>query len=525
MKFKELEKDEALVSKIKEIYNRKDIKWDNKIDGILDLVGRSVTERTIRRWLVSLGCKERIVPVIELEQLETAKIREHDKTKKFFIITAAQSCTKINKQFWENLKKYTEHINGELLVIPYRYRNPTVAGETIKEEWWDGEIQDHLTLNRHHLCNQMVVLSDVKIQPTASMPLNSLENMTGEYSCIVGHPRVHLKSLPVYGPRPKIMMTTGNLTKPNFSDSKIGKISEFHMTYGAVIVEVSSEDNDIFYCRQITASDNGNFNDLYWNVSNGIVTRNKGIDSIVKGDIHQPFANANVLHQSFNVLLKKLKCEEIFLHDLVDFKSINHHESNNFIQTYRNEVNGYGSLKKEIDHVLEWLKTIKHMNICVVRSNHDDFLEKFIIQTDIRKYNKNTLEYFEYATVLLEGKAPKGLLAYIIEKEIPEIKCLALDDVYIRKNHLLSSHGSVGISGSRGNIKQFKSLNIKMISGHGHDVSRMDGAAQVGCNCELDMGYNHGPSKWVHGDIIIHHDSKIQHILYLGPNSEFTLMD
>jgi len=80
-----------------------------------------------------------------------------------------------------------------------------------------------------------------------------------------------------------------------------------------------------------------------------------------------------------------------------------------------------------------------------------------------------------------------------------------------------------GVSGSRGNINQFKRLNTKIVTAHGHGVARYDGAVQVGCNCALRQGYNHSASDWVHSDVIIHKsDGKCQHILYIGPDAEFT---
>ena len=174
---------------------------------------------------------------------------------------------------------------------------------------------------------------------------------------------------------------------------------------------------------------------------------------------------------------------------------------------------------------MEFLEKIKHLNIRIVNSNHDRFLESFIINSDIKRANINTLKYLEYAKVLLEGKAPKGLLAYIIEQRFPEIKCLGRDDSYMVKGVELACHGSDGISGSRGNAKQYKSLHIKVLTAHGHNVVRFDGSAQVGCNCLKRLGYNHSASSWVHGDIILHNDGKYQHILYLGPNSEYTILE
>lgn len=510
------------VEYIKKTYSDKSLAWDERMGILMSRFGKS--ERTIRKWLVKLGIKEREDTTIVSEQIVAAKQKQHDVKKKRFLITAAQNATKINLGFWKNLLEYSEFIDAEILVIPYRYHNPTsiLLDADRREEWWDDKIVPYLTLNRHDLNNKITILSDVKIQPTAILPLTSLESLCRE-SCVVGHPRIHMKSLPVLDDKPRIMFTTGNLTKPNFTDSKIGKISEFHLTYGAVIVEI--KDDDTFFARQITAKASGDFNDLYWNVSDGKVTRNTEVAALVKGDIHYGAHDENVIKRSFNELIPKLKPGEIFLHDLGDFKSVNPHEEKDWVQQYKNEVNGLSSLKKEIDKILGFLETIKKYNLVVVFSNHDNFLDRFIINADPKKNIKNALEFVEYAKVLLEDKAPNGLLGYIINQKYPNIKVLPRDGSYKIKGWELSKHGMDGTCGSRGNIQQFKRLNTKIVTGHAHGVARFDGAVQVGCNCKLRQGYNHAASDWVHSDVIIHNDGKCQTILYIGPNAEFTTFE
>jgi len=520
MKFKKLtEEDKEYIASV---YKNKDLSWD---DRMVDLCNKfSISERQLRRWCSEkLGLKERVEGTVSTEQLEVAKTKELNSDKKFFLITAVQNASKINLSFWNNLKTYAEYLDAQILVIPYTYHNPTNP-LVIKEDgdmWWPKEVEDYLTLNRHNINENFSILSDVVISPTAIMPLTNLESMTGEHSCCVASPRIHMKSLPVFGDRPKLMFTTGTLSKPNFTKTKIGKISEFHSTYGALLIE---KDGKEFYARQITGKDNGSFNDLWYHVDNENISRNKSVPALIKGDTHYPFVDKNVHRMGFEDLVPKLNPNEIFLHDLIDFRSINHHEANNFVKVFRNQEDGLGSVEKEIEGAMQFLEKIKHLNIRIVNSNHDRFLESFIIDSDIKKAGMNTLQYLEYAKVLLEDKAPKGLLAYIIEKRFPEIKCFGRDDSYIVKGVELACHGSDGIGGSRGNAKQFKSLNIKVITAHGHNALRYDGSAQVGCNCDKRLGYNHSASAWVHSDIILHNDGKFQHIFYLGPNSEYTIL-
>src|ERR1017187_3673177 len=116
MKFEELTKEQ--IELISDIYNEKDGSWDDRINKIIDIVGKS--ERTVRLWLVKLGLKSKVVAE-DSEQFIKAQKRVHDKTKKRFIISWAQNNTPIHKELLLNIEKYSEFIDAEILVIAGRY--------------------------------------------------------------------------------------------------------------------------------------------------------------------------------------------------------------------------------------------------------------------------------------------------------------------------------------------------------------------------------------------------------------------
>jgi hypothetical protein len=519
MKFKDL--SDKNIEKIKKIFSSKELSWDERMSRMEEITG--VSERATRKWLVKLGISK--TPTINSPQYEDAKKRKHDKTKTRFLITWGQNATKIHTGFWNNLKAYADYIDAEILVIPGRYHNFTgVMDDKDKydsQEWWDAEIVPYLTRNRHNLNKGISVLSDVPVQPTASNPLNSLESLTVGESGIVGHPRVHLKTLPVLdSSNPRFLMSTGACTNKNFSASKAGLIGSFHHTLGAVVVELKNRNE--FFIRQITAEEkSGDFIDLYHDVKGGSVSIVDECLALVKGDIHYGNHDVNVIKSSFKTLIPKINPREIILHDVFDGYSINHHEEKNFVKQYENDKTGKNSLKAEIDALLDWLDTIKHHNLVVVFSNHDDFLTRFIINGDPKRNVKNALEYMLYGQILLEGKADKGLIPYVINERFKKIKCLGRNDSYKIGGWELGIHGMDGVNGSRGGIQQYKRLNSKVITAHAHSPARFDGALQVGTNTALRMGYNNGISTWSHSDVIIHKNYKAQHIFF-DSNGDFT---
>jgi len=489
----------------------------------------NTSERTVRRWAVNkLGLKERVE--VESEQYEQAKQRKADKTKKRFIITWAQNNTPVHTKFFANLEAYAEHLDAAIHVIAGRYKNPTSVFTDVEEDYWVDEVLPYLDANRHDIHKYLSVMSDVKIQPTATNPMSGLQGMSGINSCIFGSPKVQLEMIPVLeGNKPKMMLTTGSCTLVNYTDSKAGKKGEFHHTLGFAIVEI--KDKDTFFVRQVTAHHkNGSFSDLFFNVNAGEVTRLKSIAGIVFGDLHAGHHDQKLINKTHD-LLQKLVPETVVLHDVFDGGSINPHEAKDPFLQYGKEVQGTNSVEKEIKDMMKLLKGFeKYKNVVVDRSNHDDFLDRWLKNEDWKRQStsKNSMVYMEYSAILLKqyGDSPynvKGVIPALINKEYPAFVTLSRNQSYKIGDWEVGQHGDVGSNGSRGSLLQFSKLNTKIIVGHYHSPGRKDGALSVGTSTHMRVGYNIGPSSWLQTHVIIHKDGKAQHIHYI--NGEFTTFE
>lgn len=512
MNIKEVtEKDKKLAKKI---YSNKDLSWDERMRNLMDYFDKS--ERTIRKWLVSWGIKEKQDK--EVSVLKIAKNKRHNNKNKRFLITSAQNATPVHQGFLKNLETYAQHIDAEILVIPFRYHNPTsiFSEKDETQEWWDENVIKYLTLNRHQLNNSISVLSDVKIQPTAKNPLEGLEALTGDHSSIIGHPRVHLKSLPVLdGMKPKILLSTGACTKKNYIESKAGKIGEFHHSYGACIVEI--KDEEVFFTRQIKAKENGDFIDLFYKVSNCSVSKIDKVEALIMGDIHVAEVDSEIVDSTFNDLCNRLYPQKLILHDIIDSRSISHHDLKDPFILHEKEIKGTNSLQKEIDEMLEWLKKVEKYNVYIVKSNHDEHIDKFLCETDWRKMNtlKNAIPYMELSMAKLKGEAKNGVVPYVINKKFPKIKCLGYNDSFKVKGFELATHGHIGFSGTRGSLAQYRRLNTKIVVGHSHQPMLLDGAYSVGTSTKLRLSYNKGASAWCQTHVIINEFGKAQHIFFI----------
>jgi hypothetical protein len=522
MKFKEL--TESQKKRIAEIYTDKETSWDKKENLLSEFTGKST--RTARAWVEKLGLTKPAEPTSP--QYEEAKKRKFDKKSKYVLVTWAQNDTPVHEGLISNMEAYAKFLGGASIhVIAGRYKNPTSVFTDEKHDTWSDRIMQYLDAGRHNIHRYMSVMSDVKIQPTAVNPLSGMQSMSKGNSCIFGHPKVHMETIPVLeGHAPKMMLTTGSVTVDNYTDSKSGKIGEFYHTLGFCIIEI--KDKETFFVRQVTSDDNGNFNDLYFNVTKGNVSRIKTLDTAVLGDIHYGNHDQGVIDGTFDILLKKIKPKNLVLHDVFDGYSISHHEINNPFAQYEKEITNTNSLKLEIDNLLEFFKRVrkdKFENIVVARANHDDFIDRWLISTDWRKTvtPKNSIEYMEYSLAILRGEAKNGIIPWILAKHFPEVMAFGRNDSYTSMGWELAQHGDRGTNGSRGSLLQFRKLNTKIIVGHYHSPGRKDGALAVGTSTLLRLPYNIGPSSWMHSHVIVHHDGKAQHINFI--NGEFTTFE
>ena len=499
---------------IKKIYKDNSKSWDERMDLLKSKFG--VAERTIRRWC-SEGLELAEKGSVEPEVLQTAKKKKLNKQKKIFLITSAQSATPVNKELLKNMEVYAKHINAEILIIPFRYHNPTsiFSNEEKENEWWDKSLIKYLTLNRHSLNKGISVLSDIKIQPTSTNPLQGLEGITGQHSSVIGHPRFELKTIPTLeGCRPKLMFTTGCVTMPNFGDTKNGKKGEFHFSSGFAIVEI--KDSETFFFRQVSANKNGEFIDLYFHAKDGVISREKDVEACVMGDIHVADCDPRVTDITLNNLFKKLKPKSVFLHDIISSNSISHHNTKDPFILHKKEVQGSNSLQKEIDEMIVWLKPFEKYNTYIVKSNHDIHIDRFLRENDFRSMTtyKNAIAYMELSLATLRGEAPNGAVPYIIKKHYPKMKCLNENDSVTIKGWLLSAHGHQGASGSRGSLSQFSKLSTRSITAHSHCVGRIGGAISVGTSTFLRIGYNKSFSGWSNAHAIINSIGKTQIIIF-----------
>jgi hypothetical protein len=104
-----------------------------------------------------------------LKQSDIVEFGEVKQSRKY-LITSAQNATPVHAGFLSACLNYCKATGAEFLVIPYRYKNPTSVWSKIEkqDEWWASNIEPYLIQNKTMLCDNLTLLANVKIQPTAS---------------------------------------------------------------------------------------------------------------------------------------------------------------------------------------------------------------------------------------------------------------------------------------------------------------------------------------------------------------------
>jgi hypothetical protein len=547
-KFKDLTEDQK--KKIAEIYTSKDLSWQDKENALSQYTGRNA--RTVRGWCKDWGLTSGPTEAAEYDE---ARNKKFNKKKKCFLVTWAQNNTPVHRKFLANLEAYAEHINADIHVIAGRYKNPTsiwTMGQQ-EEERWSRFVKPYLDAGRHEVHRYMTIMSDVKIHPTAINPMSGLYALSHENSCIFGSPKLQMEMISALeSSKPKMMLTTGACTVPNYTDSKEGKKSEFHHVLGFCIVEI--KDKETFFVRQVSADDEGNFTDLYHDVKfDGELTleplgtydidkpyvldgetnisRVTEIEACVLGDLHVGHHDPEVLEKTHE-FLDKVRPTHVVLHDVFDGYSISHHDEKDKIKQYSKEFHGKNDLNKELEEMFDVLSEFdkRYDSIIISRANHDDFADRWVINQDWKKQStpKNYKLYSKFMNMMLSEvevnpNNPRGVIPMLINERLPNFNTLGRRDSFKIKGWEVGMHGDVGSNGTRGSHQQYRRLNTKVIVGHYHTPQRKDGALAVGTSTHLRVGYNNGPSSWLQSHVIIHKSGKAQHLNFI--NGEFTTFE
>lgn len=454
----------------------------------------------------------------------------------YYIFTSAQCDTEIDHNFWRNLLAYASYLGAEVIVSGYTYNKSLYTNHETNTAQFHPALDQYICNERYEIKDKLIYCGEMNTLPTASDPLSALETYTRDKWGIFPHPRVCLKSVPtMFKAEPKLIMTTGSVTLPNYIQKKAGIKAEFHHVIGAVIVEIDSDGD--FFCRHLIADKDGSFYDLTTFVQDEAISEGHAVEAITWGDIHTEMLDPEVAFGAWGIdaeffipvastavcLLDFLQPDYQFFHDLIDFRRRNHHNIDDPHFMYEMHVKGKERVSGEFEDAGLFLAATAR-DFCrsvVVDSNHDRALQKWLKRTDYRKDPVNA-EFFLAAQAKVYESIRKGKDLHLVEWAIKYFSETPLDDViflsYTDSFRICNDrgrgiecglHGDLGANGAKGDVKSFARMGPKANTADKHGAAIYEGIYQAGHSCKRDMGYNRGGlTSWNHSHIVTYRNGK-----------------
>lgn len=447
-----------------------------------------------------------------------------------YILTCAQSGTKLHEPTWRALTGLSEHYAARLLVSTFSYvhrqEGSAKRGATSEDrgaDWYDPRIEPYVSDDMVALAPSLIWNGHMNTLPTAVDPLSSMDNYNGRHSSVFPHAKQHMKSVATTADSPaKLQYTTGAATMLNYIAKKAGQKAEFDHVFGGLIVEVNAAGE--WWARQLITDSKGRMYDLdVVAMPDGTVVPSIGAAALVFGDLHAIHLDAATVAQRWgdNGMVAALQPDVQVAHDILDFESRSHHNRRDPHKMFELHTKRRECVRGEVENVGHLLKVMtKHSKVVVANSNHDRHLERWLKEADWRQDPINAEFYVDCQKAYLQairGGTRFDALKWAMSEYNPVkgVRFLAPGESFIvcrdRSGGVeLGLHGDLGPGGARGSIRNLARIGRRIVIGHSHSAGIHNGAYQVGVTAPMStFDYARGaPGSWSHTDCIVYANGK-----------------
>jgi hypothetical protein len=376
-------------------------------------------------------------------------------------------------------------------------------------------------------CGPVLWCAEMNTLVTAVKPLSGLESYSRGRDAVFPHTKHQAVSVAqAKDAHVPILMTSGVVTVENYIEKKAGLKARFHHILGAVLVE--TDDSGNAWLWHIQAAPDGSFQHHDIQVKNGSVSKGHRVEALVHGDIHIPYISEDMVHGVWGryqgSMMDALRPKFQFIHDILDFRAYSRHNENDHFHHAEMEVEHQLEVREHFQECAEFLKHTSNRDFCQtvwVNANHD---RRFIrwAKNNIPPNERlgNSIFWHQSRIAQLEAirdrdedfdlllwamkecgngdlgdtiSVPHGG-SFVICQDTGGIEC--------------GWHGDDGVNGSRASATSYAKMARKIIRGHEHSPSMIDGTLTVGMLGLLDQGYNKGPSSWRHASAIVYPNGK-----------------
>lgn len=502
--------------------------YETKADAArsLNLSRETYRDRLYRiRERMGIGAPEDPAPSVSVSVTNTTRR---------YLLTAAQDQTAIHAGFWRNLTAYAAHIGAEIMVGGFTYQKGLFEDHSVASGVFASELVPHLRAEVVQLAPRLVWYGKANILPTASEPLAGWDTQTHDAWAIFPHAKIALRSVPTMPGKPtKQIMTTGVATVENYVQRNSGQRAEFHHTIGATVVEVAPD--GAFWCRQISATKDGSFQDLDVLVRGGKVSSGHGIEAITWGDIHVEWLDQHKAQGSWfgpDAMVDALRPRFQFFHDVYDFSARSHHTRNDPHERARRIVDGMDVVEDGIRQAASFLERVRRpwSTSVAVFSNHDGqhlvkwMKDPFCASDPVNAYYWHRLNA-AYHDAIRSGDHAFMPHEYALRAASSDF---LRDVVFLREGQSFQIcqdtapiecglHAHNGPRGARGSAASLARIVERVNAAHLHEATIREAAYFAGTSGRLDIPFAiRGPGAWSHADTITYASGKRSIITYNG---------
>ena len=455
-------------------------------------------------------------------------------TVRRYLLTAAQDDTAVFLPFWDNLRAYAADIGAEIMVGGFTYQKGLFEDHAARSAVFAEVVRPYLRHEHVDLGPEIRFCAEMNTLPTAARPLSGLNTYTQGRWGVFPHAKIQLVSVPTHFTRhPAMLMTTGACTLPNYVEKKAGLKAAFHHIFGATIVEVASD--GVVFCRQISATDDGSFQDLDARVKAGRVTRGHRVESLTPGDIHIEKIDPTVARVVWGLdvetmavvtqdcMIDHLQPRYQFMHDLIDFAARNHHRRGDHVFRFATHVAGQACVDSAFARGARFLRASARPSCqtVVIPSNHNDAFPRWLREEDGRRDEVNVLLWLEANAAMLRAVRDHDDRFDVVRWALARHDAQGLDDIAFpgRDASFLTCqdqggieniyHGDKGPNGARGTPQALLNVAMRLNTAHTHTAGILDGIYTAGLSGLMDQGYNaDAPSSWSHTLILTYPNAK-----------------
>lgn len=459
-----------------------------------------------------------VLDVAEFTSLEyKARLNKIVKKYKRFVISTAVNGQQVHEGFLKSLEGYCDKNNAALLLIPSH--DPAHNLDNQIEWHFDDALLDYSFVFDNLQFNSNIHISEVRVNAKQINPATGLGRFAqSEGSAIFGSPKQSLEIIPVSNIKyPHALMSTGACTLPNYNSTlgnsqRTAFIAQHDHKIGAIILEI--ENDKMYHFRQIQSDDEGGFCDLgkYY-----FGSKVKKISSkLAIGDYHAG-DHAIEAENAWKEVCKIANVDEVILHDLHNGLSTNHHDQHKMVTQARRAVKGELNAIRELGltgAVLNlWTGLVE--KVTVTKSNHDEFLERWLDEARFSKDPYNFQVGCKLADKMVDGEDPLvvGVTLYGNLKKPKKINWLKRDQDYRIAGIECGAHGDIAGNGTKGSKMNIEKSFNKAVIGHSHTPGILREVFQIGTTSRLRLDYTKGPSSWLHCSCLIYPNGQRQLII------------